>query len=86
MSHHVLDVRGLDEAESSPLHEGHAATRQFQLEIEGVKAGAKENRHLRERHPFFVEFEQSLAHEEALPSFVGRRHEHRRIPASPAGE
>ena len=74
---HVLDVRRLDEFHPADFDKRNVAFIQFQFQIERMKTGAKQHRHVGQRNPFVLQFENALRHELRLLAFVQRRHEHR---------
>src|SRR5216683_1931715 len=77
VSQRVLDVRGLDELEAPPFHEGKAAPTQLQFQIKRMETGTEQYGDVRKWNFLFAQFENFLRHEARLVVLALGLNQHR---------
>src|SRR5918992_6114226 len=86
MREQILHVGSLHELETATLDEWNILPRQFDLEIERMKAGAKQYGHVPQRHPLFAQLQYLLANKLRLCLFAAGLHQPRPWTDALAGE
>src|SRR6476661_2242073 len=68
----ILDVGGFNELYPAAFDKGQSASGQLNFQIERVKTGTEQDRHLAQWHSLFTQFQNFLGHEPRLGIFSSR--------------
>src|ERR1700688_2376388 len=85
MREHVLYMSGLDELEAAALDEWDVAALKFELEVEGVEAGAEQHRDFAQLDALLAQLQDALGDEARLHVFVLGAHQQRAELAAALG-
>ena len=70
MGQEILDMSGLHKLETAAFDKRNIVPRQLEFQVEGMKAGSKQDRDVPERHAFLAQLQNFLTDEAGLHLFA----------------